>query len=330
MSPTGPVAPMVSVVVPTYRRPEMIDGVIACVVDQTSSDWELIIVDDNGDGSAAQIETEAVVTRYRRDARIVYVKHERNAGACAARNTGLRRARGAYVAFLDDDDVWFAEKLERQLAGFAAGDPDVALVYGGWRYVYEDGRVEVVMPDGSEQRLPELLKGNRIGSTSLVMCRRDALLAIDGFDALLPAMQDLDLYVRLRLRFPFAHVDDLLMDYRPHGGPRITTNPRAVEEANERFYAKHRHLLEGDAEVHHARLRAYALDMLRAGQFAKARRLYRTAWRLRPANVNVLLLGCFASKPLVMSFRRAKRWLRSRARPSPPPTARQTQDRRAS
>ena len=322
--------PTVSVVVPTYQRPHMLDGVIACVVEQTFGDWELLIVDDNGEGSTAQSETEAVVDRYRSDARIVYVTHERNRGACAARNTGIDRARGTFVAFLDDDDVWHPEKLERQVACFASADPDVALVYGGWRYVFDDGTVEHVMPDGSEQRPTELLKRNGIGSTSLVMCRRSALLAIDGFDEMLPAMQDFDLFIRLGLRFPFAYVDHLLMDYRPHGGPRITTDPQAVETANERFFAKHRHLFEADPDVHHHRLRTYALDMLRAGQFAKARGLYRAAWRVQRSRVHTLVLGLIVCEPLVASYRHVKRWLRPSPQRGPSRPIGHTQDRRAS
>ena len=327
---TAAAPPVVSVVVPTYRRPHMLTEVIDCVRAQTFGDWELVIVDDNGLGSTAQQETEAVVERFREDARIVYVSHQRNAGACAARNTGLGRARGTFVAFLDDDDVWYPEKLERQVACFASADPSVALVYGGWRYVFEDGTVELVMPTGSEHRPPALLQRNAIGSTSLVMCRRSALLAVDGFDETLPAMQDFDLYIRLGLRYPFAFVDDVLIDYRRHAGPRITTDPQVVQSANERFHAKHRHLFEADPGVHQQRLRAYAYDMLRVGQFAKARRLYRSAWGVDRRNVHVLMLGLLVYEPLVESYRRVKRWLRPSSRRRVKLPIGRTQDRRAS
>ena len=322
--------PTVSVVVPTYRRPHMIDEVIACVMQQTFTDWELLIIDDNGEGSAAQTETAAVVDRYRSDARVMYVTHERNRGACAARNTGLQRAAGTFVAFLDDDDVWHPEKLERQVACFASAEPDVALVYGGWRNLFDDGTVDRIMPDGSEKSAPDLLKRNGIGSTSLVMCRRSALLAVGGFDETLPAMQDFDLYIRLGLRFPFAYVDRVLMDYRTHGGQRITTHPQAVQTANERFLAKHRHLFEADPDVHQYRLRSYALDMLRAGQFAKARSLYRAAWRVRRRHVQALVLGVVVCEPLVASYRRLKRWFRPSSRQGRSLPLGRAQDRRAS
>ncbi len=302
--------PMVSVVVPTYRRAGMLTEVVGSVLAQTYEDWELLIVDDNGEGSEAQKDTEAVVERYRDDARILYVPHARNRGACAARNTGVHRARGTFVAFLDDDDVWHPEKLERQVACFASASPEAALVYGGWRHVLEDGSIQTFIPDGSAHRLPQLLKRNGIGSTSLVMCRRSALLAVDGFDETLPALQDFDLYIRLGMRYPFAYVESVLMDHRRHGSPRITTNPQVVQRANERFHEKHRHLFEADRDVHRERLRAYAYDMLRIGQFAKARRLYRSAWRVDRMGLRNLALGLFVHEPIIEAYRVVKRWVR--------------------
>ena len=301
---------LVSVVVPTYRRAGMLTEVIGSVLAQTFTDWELFVVDDNGEGSEAQKNTEAAVERYRNDARIRYIAHERNRGACAARNTGMLRARGTFVAFLDDDDVWYPEKLERQVACFGSASPEVALVYGGWRHVFEDGSAETFIPDGSAHRLPQLLKRNAIGSTSLVVCRRSALLAVDGFDETLPAMQDFDLYIRLGMRYPFSYVESVLMDHRRHGSPRITTDPQVVQRANERFHAKHRHLFEADRDVHQERLRAYAYDMLRIGQFAKARRLYWSAWHVDRRSLRTLALGLFVHEPIVEAYRVVKRLVR--------------------
>ena len=329
VSPPGK-NPLVSVVMPTYRRASMLGDVIGSVLAQTFTDWELLVVDDNGEGTVAQRDTEAVLARYGDDARILYVPHERNRGACAARNTGIIRARGTFVAFLDDDDLWSADKLERQVACFASASPDVALVYGGWRHVFEDGTVETFMPDGSAHELPQLLKRNAIGSTSLVMCRRSALLAIDGFDETLPAMQDFDLYIRLGMQHAFSYVDSVLMDHRRHDSPRITTDPEVVQRANERFHAKHRHLFEADRDVHQARLRAYAYDMLRIGQFAKARRLYRSAWHVDRRSVRTLALGLLVHEPIIEAYRAMKRLVRRSSRRTPTQRSDRVHDEHAS
>lgn len=325
-APAPGTTPLVSVIVPTYRRPGMLADVIATVMAQTFTDWELVIVDDNGAGSAAQEETEAAVRRYGTDARIHYVPHERNRGACAARNTGVHRARGTFVAFLDDDDVWHPEKLERQIACFARSGPDVALVYGGWRHVFEDGTARTFIPDGRAHRLPQLLKHNGIGSTSLVMCRRSAVLAVGGFDETLPAMQDFDLYIRLGMRYPFEYVESVLMDHRRHDSPRITNDPEAVQHANELFYAKHRRTFEADRAVHQERLRAYAYDMLRVRQFAKARRLYRSAWRVDRRSLRSLALGLFVHEPIIEAYRAVKRTLLPPSRRRAPLHADRAQD----
>lgn len=103
---------MVSIVVPVYNAKKYIAKTIEMVEAQTYKDWELILVDDcSRDGSAAYIE-ELISARAKR---IKLIKKERNEGAAAARNTGIDAAIGRYIAFLDADDVWQADKLEKQI-----------------------------------------------------------------------------------------------------------------------------------------------------------------------------------------------------------------------
>ena len=96
--------PEVSVVITTYKRPEKLGRAIKSVLNQSLKDWELIIVDDNNADSPFRKETGAFMEGYLGDSRIRYIKHEKNAGAPAARNTGIKAAMGAYIALLDDDD----------------------------------------------------------------------------------------------------------------------------------------------------------------------------------------------------------------------------------
>ncbi|MBR4797518.1 MAG: glycosyltransferase family 2 protein, partial [Spirochaetia bacterium] len=96
--------PEVSVVITTYKRPEKLARAIKSVLDQSLKDWELIIVDDNSAGSPFRAETEAFMASYLADSRVRYIKHEKNSGAPAARNTGIKAAVGTYIALLDDDD----------------------------------------------------------------------------------------------------------------------------------------------------------------------------------------------------------------------------------
>src|SRR5438045_3662637 len=112
-------SPLVSVVIPTRNRASMLPAAIDSVLSQSMSDLELIVVDDQ-----SVDETEAIVGRYA-DNRIRYFKLSSRKGGSAARNAGIRAARAAYIAFLDDDDEWLPEKLDRQL--IALGDADAIL-----------------------------------------------------------------------------------------------------------------------------------------------------------------------------------------------------------
>src|SRR5699024_5570587 len=110
----------VSIVIPTHARPVFLGRAIDSVLRQTFPAWELLVVDDNPPGSEARVVTERFMEDFRWEARIRYLQHPTNLGGGAARNTGIRAAKGPYVAFLDDDDEWLPEKLALQLERIAA------------------------------------------------------------------------------------------------------------------------------------------------------------------------------------------------------------------
>ncbi len=314
------VPPRVSIVLPTYRRGAMLRRALDTVMEQTLRDWELIVVDDNGAGHAFQRETETLLERFRDDERIVYVVHEHNRGGGAARNTGIGQARAEYVAFLDDDDAWYPDKLERQLACFDQAPADVALVYGGFRVISRRGPAGVVMPDPEGHTVSALLQRNTVGTTSLVMCRRSALEAIGGFDPQLRSRQDVDLFVRLAQRYRFAYVDAPLLDKHEHEEYAIGKDKDGAVDAYRRFYAKYRDAYDGDAPAHHAFLRRYGEEALRAGRTHEARRLLRSAWRLQPRSWRTLLLALVSYRPVLAAYRsvRERLGLRQRVPVTPP------------
>jgi O-antigen biosynthesis protein len=312
-NPPNAPAPKVSVVLPTYRRPELLERALGTVMAQALTDWELLVIDDNGAGHEAQRQTEVTIRRLGADPRVNYVVHESNQGACAARNTGIRAARGTYVAFLDDDDAWYPHKLERQVACFEAADPEVALVYGGYRRVGEDGRTETRRADGRAHVGRNLWMRNGIGTTSVVMCRRDALLEVGGFDERLPSMQDYDLYLRLAQRYPFACVEEPVLDKHRHGGAMIGKDYDGILRANELFFEKHRESIVADPVVHHRRLVSFGHQAVRAESFGQARRLLLRAWSLRPLRLGPLVLALAANRPALLAYRVVRRRFRRRS-----------------
>src|SRR5262245_7125063 len=100
--------PAVSIIIPTYNRTGFLRAAVASALAQTLHDFEIIVVDD-----ASKDDTERVL-RHFEDSRITLIRHEINRGVAAARNTGVENAKGKYFAFLDDDDEWLPNKLNRQ------------------------------------------------------------------------------------------------------------------------------------------------------------------------------------------------------------------------
>ena len=102
--------PLVSVIVPTYNRAAIVTRALRSILDQTYQNTEILVVDD-----ASSDNTQEVIAGLR-DPRIRYLRHDRNRGGSVARNTGIKAARGEYLAFLDSDDEWLADKLRVQVA----------------------------------------------------------------------------------------------------------------------------------------------------------------------------------------------------------------------
>ena len=127
-------SPLVSVLMPAYNAEKYIEKAIRSVIAQTVSDWELVIIDDYSQDRTCQI-AEALA---RADARIRLYRNEQNQGAARTRNRGLDLCRGQYVALLDSDDVWYPEKLEKQLVLAQAENADI--VYCAYAIVDENGQ----------------------------------------------------------------------------------------------------------------------------------------------------------------------------------------------
>ena len=133
MSATPTNSPLVSVITPAYGAARFIEATIASARAQTFQDWEMLVVDD----ASTDATPELVAEQARQDPRIRLYHNPRQAGASASRNLAIEAAAGRWLAFLDSDDLWLPDKLERQLA-FAERSGG-AFLYGGFRRISEDG-----------------------------------------------------------------------------------------------------------------------------------------------------------------------------------------------
>ena len=217
--------PRVSVVITTYNRAALLPRAIRSVLAQTYEDYELIIVDD-----CSTDDTPAVMQTFE-DSRIRAVRHSDNMGQSAAVNTGIRQARGEYIAFLDDDDEWVARKLSRQVCLLDNSDPQVGLVYTWFDYVDATGGVRrpgkrcVISGDVWE----DMLGWEYPAPTSTYLVRAKAARQIGGFDETLTILTDRDFLTRLSMHWRVAVVRDVLMLMREGQYVRTAQRPGALE-----------------------------------------------------------------------------------------------------
>jgi O-antigen biosynthesis protein len=230
--------PKVTVIIPVYNRAASVGRAIASVLNQTYQDFEVVVVDDGSEDT-----TPSVVAAIG-DPRITLIRHERNLGGGAARNTGYRTGSAPFVAFLDSDDEWLPTKLERQVEVFERSDERLGLVYTGADRIFPNGTVSRYVPRRRDDLSDALLLANVVGETSLGMVRRSALEAIDGFDESLPSSQDMDLWLRLCERFDTDVVPEALVKVaKRNDGGRISANVPASALGRELYGQKHRQKL---------------------------------------------------------------------------------------
>jgi glycosyltransferase involved in cell wall biosynthesis len=199
---------LVSVVIPCYRQAHFLPGAIESVIAQTYPRVEIIVVDDGSPD-----ETEKVVARY---PGVRYLR-QRNKGLSAARNAGLARSRGVYIAFLDADDRLTPGALAagaRELASRAA----CAFAAGDHRLIDAHGEVVPAAPREpvTSDHYRELLKGNFIWCPASVLYRRSVFQAVGGFDTSLKSAEDYDMYLRITRLFPVLTHGEVVADYRFH------------------------------------------------------------------------------------------------------------------
>lgn len=170
------VKPMISVIIPTYKRSNMLPRAIASVLSQTYSNIQVVVVDDNNPDTEYRKNTEALMAQYASDERIKYVKHSKNANGSVARNTGIKRSDGEIVAFLDDDDFFYPQKIEKQVS-YLLQHPQFRAVYCGWD---RDGKVVIPYDEGDLSY--NILSGDHIILTNAIMMWKEDALACGGWD----------------------------------------------------------------------------------------------------------------------------------------------------
>lgn len=212
---------LVSVIIPTHNRADLVVRSIRSVLAQTYRNLECIVVDD------ASTDSTPDAVQAIQDPRLIYLRHEQSKHASATRNTGIAAATGEYIAFLDDDDEWLPEKLEKQVALLRTLPAKVGMVYCWMDYYDNETFVSTRRPTLRGSIFDQVLDEQRIGNCSTLLVRRAVIATVRGFDERLPRGNDGDFIRRVCLTYQVDVVLQALVKcYVGHGFARITANDR--------------------------------------------------------------------------------------------------------
>jgi len=234
--------PKVSVVIPVYNGERFLHESLQSVFAQTFQDFELICVDDGSTDHSADL-----LKQYGQRIRIV---RQENAGQSAARNAGVALAKGQYIGFLDQDDLWYPSKLGTQVAVLDA-HPDVVLVHCNYDRIDGSGQM-LLQGAGLIERASALASsmGQLIGEAlifpSAMMIRKNGYDRAGGFYHGLQGFEDFDLIARLKEQGKFVMLEETGMAYRLHGSGFTRAGGIHVIRSRETFLRRMQALYDGD------------------------------------------------------------------------------------
>jgi glycosyltransferase involved in cell wall biosynthesis len=288
--------PEVSVVIPTYNRASLLKRSIESVLNQSYTDFEIVVVDD-----ASTDRTLEVIGTFR-DSRIKYFRREKNGGEAAARNTGIGCAKGRYIASHDSDDEWMREKLAKQMLVFEASSEVVGVVYTGfWR---TEGEKRRYFPSPGLERTEgdihkEILKGNFVG-TPTTLIKKECFEKVGLFDEKLFHLVDWEMWIRISEYYQFRCVrEPLVLSYDMWDS--VSRNQMALVTGHEYILKKHWRAFRKWKSVLASELYWIGNLWCQIGNSARGREYFRNA--IKASTLNPKYVGGF-----LLSFLSAKRY----------------------
>lgn len=235
--------PLVSIIMPTYQGTDNIVMALKGALRQTYRPIEIIVVDDNGENSKCQLETEKLLEEYIQNGQITYIKHKNNINGSAARNTGMKNSKGEYIAFLDDDDYMLEDKIEKQVREFEKLDLSYGLVYCSGYIVKENG-IGYALSIVEDDTLFNLLSGKLRFNSTMMMIRRDVYIQTGGFDESYRRHQDWEFCCRLLSKYKAKAVPEHLV-YKYVVDRNVPSDPDKAVQLRLYFLDKNKEIIEG-------------------------------------------------------------------------------------
>jgi glycosyltransferase involved in cell wall biosynthesis len=269
---------LISVILPTYNRDSLLKRAIKSVLRQTFGDFELIIVDDASNDNTPQ------VVQNLEDPRIKYHRHEFNKGGSAARNTGIKLSKGEYIAFLDDDDEWYPNKLELQYKEMKMSPATVGLIYSGAEIVdsVSNKTTAKLYPRHKGDLSKRLLLGPTVCGSHTVFIKKECFERKGLFDEKLSSCQDWDMWKRISETYTFDYVSSILSRTNIHQD-QLSKDFSALIPGREMMIKKHYDELKKHPKI-------IVVHLKRLGKLHCLNGTWKSAWNWFK---EVLKINCF-------------------------------------
>ncbi len=274
--------PKVSVIIPAYNAGKYIAETMDSVLVQTYSDFEIIVVDDGSKDQTVSIVKQFKI-KYPEKVKLI---QKENGGPASARNAGIKVAVGEYIAFIDADDLWLPQKLEKQVRYFETQPSQVGIVYTDARSFDKDGIwINKYYPKFNGKIYKELL--NSMLPNLSVMVRKECFQNVGYFEEALDIIEDHDMWLRISMKYEVLCLDEMLSLYRQHSQGRSKEIEKTWSRSL-RVMEKHLKMVAGNIELEKAvknvfseRLYNFGHSYLREGHLLAARQMYERSLAMR-------------------------------------------------
>lgn len=200
---------IVSVIIPSFGGGKYLNRAVDSVLNQTYKHIEVIVVDDNGRGTDNQIKTEKYMQKYEGDPRVIYICHEENRNGAAARNTGVKHASGSYISLLDDDDIFYENNIETQIAVLSKLPSDYALTYCSHDTYKGEKKISEKHVKKSGMVMYEVFMHSVTIGSSSILIRRAVWDELNGFDESFFRHQDWEFTARVASKYKVYAIDNI-------------------------------------------------------------------------------------------------------------------------